>query len=439
MLMPEEFLEQVWAHHPIARAAELIPDRAQAQLQAARGAFDPKLAASMRNKQRDDVLYYAEEGVKLIASTPIGLTAEAGFFQADGAYLNPELTTPVGGQLGAAVSWDVGQGLLIDERRMALRQAQLIQSLGDLERQQAMNGLTADALTAYWNWFDAWHQARILEESMALAQTRKQAVQIGADQGDRPALDTLEAGIQVLNRRQLWLDAQQQLLQEAARLDAYLWNEEGQAVRLQPDVVPADLHSAMTVLNETPSLPSDWLDAHPNLQAQENKLEQKEVELFWKKQQLKPQLELKYQWFDDASGFSEGVSWSANRSAFGLDFAFPLLLRKERGQIALTRVQLETGNLELLRARRSFELTSAAARGAQPVIREQFLVQQRAIADAEKLLLGERSLFRAGESSLFLINAREQYFIQAQLKGVEILHKLADNVVSIQANEATWW
>jgi hypothetical protein len=122
-----------------------------------------------------------------------------------------------------------------------------------------------------------------------------------------------------------------------------------------------------------------------------------------------------------------------------LDFAFPLLLRKERGQIAVTRVQLETGNLELLRARRSFELTSTAARGAHPVIREQFLVQQRAIADAEKLLLGERSLFRAGESSLFLINAREQYFIQAQLKGVEILHKLANNVVSIQANEAAWW
>jgi hypothetical protein len=66
-------------------------------------------------------------------------------------------------------------------------------------------------------------------------------------------------------------------------------------------------------------------------------------------------------------------------------------------------------------------------------------VQKQAIEDSEQLLQGERSLFDAGESSLFLINMREQYFIQAQLKGIEILHKLADNQVAIQAAEAAWW
>lgn len=439
VLLSSDFLEQVWAHHPVVQAADLIPAKADAQLQAARGAFDPKLAANVRNKQHPETLYYAEEGVKLVAPTTLGLDLELGYYQTDGTYLNPELTTPAGGQLGAAVSWDVGQGLRTDERRMALSRAKLVQNLGTYERQQAMNAFTAEALSAYWNWFDAWHQTRILEESVAIAEQRKRAIVQTAAQGDRPALDTLEAGIQVLNRRQLYLGAQHALVKETARLESYLWNEQGQPVRLQTDVIPVGLNPTMQLLAPTPKLKQDWLLSHPYITAKQNQLEQKDVELFWKRQQLKPQVAVKYQWFDAASAFPEGGNWSAAQSAFGLDFAFPLLVRKERGHIAMTEVEIATGQWELLNLQRDLELKSGAARSAHPIIADQLQVQKQAIEDSEQLLQGERSLFDAGESSLFLINMREQYFIQAQLKGIEILHKLADNQVAIQAAEAAWW
>ena len=439
VLPPSDFLEQVWAHHPVVQAADLIPAMADAQLQAARGAFDPKLAANVRQKQREETLYYAEEGVQLVAPTPLGLDLELGYYQTDGSYLNPELTTPAGGQLGAAVSWDVGQGLRSDERRMALRKAKLIQTLGTVERQQAMNAFTAEALSAYWNWFDAWHQTRILEESVAIAEQRKRAIVQTAAQGDRPALDTLEAGIQVLNRKQLHFEAQHALVKRTAQLESYLWNELGQPVRLQPEVVPLALNPAQKTLLPEPTLQPDWLLTHPYIAAQQNKLDQKDVELFWKRQQLKPQVAVKYQWFDAANAFPEGGNWSAAQSAFGLDFAFPLLVRKERGHIAMTEVEIATGKLELMDLKRDLELKSTAARSAQPIISNQLQVQQQAIQDSEQLLRGEQSLFDAGESSLFLINMREQYFIQAQLKGIEILHKLADNRIAIQATEAAWW
>lgn len=439
VLLPSDFLDQVWAHHPMAQAADLIPATADAQLQAARGAFDPKLAANVRNKQRQETLYYAEEGVKLIAPTPLGLDLELGYYQTDGTYLNPELTTPAGGQLGAAVSWDVGQGLRTDERRMALRRAKLIQTLGTFERQQAMNAFTAEALSAYWNWFDAWHQTRVLEESVAIAEQRKRAIVQSAAQGDRPALDTLEAGIQVLNRQQLHLGARHALVKETARLESYLWNELGQPVRLQPEVIPVALDPAREMLAQEPAPRPDWLVSHPYIAAKQNQLEQKDVELFWKRQQLKPQVAVKYQWFDAASAFPEGGNWSTAQSAFGLDFAFPLLVRKERGHIAITEVEIATGQWELVDLQRDLELKSGAARSAHPIIADQLQVQQQAIRDSEQLLQGERFLFDAGESSLFLINMREQYFIQAQLKGIDILHKLADNRVVIQAAEAAWW
>lgn len=438
-LTPIAFLEQVRSHHPIAQAANLIPAQADAQLQAARGAFDPKIAANVRNKQREETLYYEEEGVKLVAPTPIGLDLELGYYQTNGTYLNPELTTPNGGQLGAAVSWDVGQGLRTDERRMALRKAQLIQTMGTFEQQQAMNAFTAEAMTVYWNWFDAWHQMRVFEESVAIAEQRKRAILQSVIQGDRPALDTLEAGIQLLNRRQLFLGAQHELVKQTARLESYLWNELSQPVRLQPEVIPVALSLAREMLVPEPISQPDWLLNHPYIAAKQNTLEQKDVELFWKRQQLKPQVAVKYQWFDAATAFPEGGNWSAAQSAFGLDFAFPLLVRKERGHIAMTEVDIATGQLELADLKRDLELKSSAARAAQPIIADQLQVQQQAIRDSEQLLNGERALFEAGESSLFLINMREQYFIEAQLKGIDILHKLADNQVTIQATEAAWW
>ena len=105
----------------------------------------------------------------------------------------------------------------------------------------------------------------------------------------------------------------------------------------------------------------------------------------------------------------------------------------------MTEVDIATGQLELADLNRDLELKSSAARAAQPIIADQLQVQQQAIRDSEQLLNGERALFEAGESSLFLINMREQYFIEAQLKGIDILHKLADNQVTIQATEAAWW
>ena len=63
-------------------------------------------------------------------------------------------------------------------------------------------------------------------------------------------------------------------------------------------------------------------------------------------------------------------------------------------------------------------------------------VQRQAVQNAGSLLQGERQLFQVGESSLFLVNAREQYYINTQLKQVEILRKMAENRVKILELEA---
>jgi hypothetical protein len=45
------------------------------------------------------------------------------------------------------------------------------------------------------------------------------------------------------------------------------------------------------------------------------------------------------------------------------------------------------------------------------------------VSDYERLLNGERQMFDAGESSLFMVNTRESGFIQTQLKYIQLLTK----------------
>ena len=53
------------------------------------------------------------------------------------------------------------------------------------------------------------------------------------------------------------------------------------------------------------------------------------------------------------------------------------------------------------------------------------------VKDYEGLLNGERSMFNAGESSLFLINSREVNYINAQLKLVELLAKRKVTILAL--------
>ena len=57
----------------------------------------------------------------------------------------------------------------------------------------------------------------------------------------------------------------------------------------------------------------------------------------------------------------------------------------------------------------------------------QLVIANSAIENYDKLFLSENTLFRIGESSVFMINYRESSLIKSQLKAVEIYEKLLSN------------
>ena len=58
------------------------------------------------------------------------------------------------------------------------------------------------------------------------------------------------------------------------------------------------------------------------------------------------------------------------------------------------------------------------------------------MVDTKRLLDAEKAMFESGESSLFLINARELAYIQAKLKWVERIAKSKQAYLSLKFNLA---
>ena len=419
VLTEDEFLTLVATHHPLAARAELQRDRARATLRMARGGFDPKLYGDLDQKYFKGTNYYSqiEGGVKV--PTWFGVELQASYERNDGVFLNPELTVPEAGLYAAGLSVSLGQGLFFDQRRAELQRAQIYQRATVAERQVLLNELLYDAGAAYWEWAGAHGAVSIYQEAVDVAQARYEAVVIGARLGDRPAIDTLEARIQVQSR-QLGLEgAQLELVNAAAQLNALLWLDGVIPVELEETTEPP----LLATVRVAPLEPTDRDFTNPELLRTQLKIEQLEVDQRLQREQLKPRLDVKYNALLSGGADASFENVSRNNYKWGVTFAQPLLLRKERGKLQLTQIKLSETQLEL-----SGKAALLAAKVSQAENEANITVSQYNLAgqnadDYAQLLAGERELFRAGESSLFLVNSRETKFIDAQVKQVELLVK----------------
>lgn len=421
----EDYMGIVEEHHPFSTAADLQIDQAEALLQRSRGGFDPKVYGSFGQKDLKDTRYYDLVNAGLAVPTWLGATFYADYSQNDGTYLNPQLTTPDNGLLSAGVSLSVGRGLFIDERRAELRRAQLSLEMADSGRRLAQNELLFEAGYAYWEWFYAYHVARTLESSLGLVTQRFQDTKAAASLGDRPSIDTLESSIQVQNRN---LQLQQALLDErnaAAEMSIYLWLEGLVPMEVGNGTRPVALDTTGLRLADEEMIRS--LDSlrinHPKIVMSELGLDQIEIERRWKQEQLKPQVDLKYNFLSEAVSATEGGGINANDYTFGVTFGMPVLLRKERGSLAMTDIKLQEGALKLSDTRQNIWLKARQSVNDLDISARQIRDYARTVIDYGNLLDGERELFLSGESSVFLVNRRELGLLGAQIKMIELITK----------------
>lgn len=425
VLSYETYMELVRANHPLARQADLQLVKGTSTVMQSKGAFDPKLFTEVGQKYFEDKEYYnlVDGGIKL--PTKIGVEFKGGYTNNSGYYLNPENTTPGEGLWYAGVSVPIGQGLIIDKRRAQLKQAELYLSISEQERRQMYNELLYEAGKAYWDWFKTYSVQQIYEEAVTIANIRLRAVKNSARLGDKPAVDTLEAGIQVQNRRLYLQQALLDFQNSTALLSVYLWSDNGAPLETVEGVIPEIGEQVEPVMVD--DFYRSRLDSinyfHPELAKMNFKIAQLEVDKKLKKEMIKPQLNLNYNALVQPMGSETFANYSVNNYKWGLEFSMPVFIRKERGALKLADAKLKEATYQNKDKQAKIRAKVTFALNEWKTTLDQYNLYQQTVKDYKMLLEAERRLFNAGESSLFMINSRESSYINAQIKLAELLTK----------------
>jgi outer membrane protein TolC len=315
--------------------------------------------------------------------------------------------------------------LLIDERRAAIRNARTGLEIGRLEEMDIKNELLYNASYQYWQWFRAFNILNILEEANSVASQRYDAVKNFAINGDRPAIDTVEAGIQVQNIRVSLIASQLDFQQSQNTLATFLWNENGVPESTFVNNLPLNTDSVFNSLeNDLGNLISGLnINTHPYLGQLRNKLIQLDMDLKMKKDKLKPRLNIQYNPLSEAIGSRTITDYNINNYKWGLEFKMPLFLRKERGDVKMADLKIKDTELDLKQKTIELEAKLSNYIAEWSNTRNQMENFQIAVNQYRQMLEAERRLFDLGESSLFLINTREQAYIQANIKLTELIAK----------------
>jgi outer membrane protein TolC len=412
----QEYLENIILYHPMAKKANLKTKLAKAEMLSAKGKMDPELYSDWSQKNFDDKLYYRQYQTKLKIPTPLGIDFSAGYENTEGVFLNPENNTDNFGLWHLGVEANLLQGLWVNERRTALNQAKVFQDLANNERQMMLNDLVYDATAAYLIWQQMEYFNDVLEENLTIANTYYQNTTQSYLGGEKTAMDTLEAFILYQDALTYLQQNQLSLIKVRQNIENYLWFNE-LPVTLQESSKPEVYTNP--ILPEYQNIENVSIASHPMVMASINKLSMFEIEQKLKREMLKPNLKLKYNPLIATSTNSVAPNFSINNFKWGFDFSFPLLLRSERAAIQKGAIKIEETKFDIENKINELQNKIDNSWQQQVLLQEQIVLLRNNVENYKRLLEGENEKFIYGESSVFLLNRRQEKYIDGQLKLIE--------------------
>ena len=422
-----EFLGYVKKYHPLVKSANLELNQAQANLMMARGGFDPKIEVDFEQKKFKDNEYYSILNSSFKIPTWYGIEVKAGFDNNDGIYLNPENTVPNQGLTSLGISIPLGQGLFINQRMADLRKAKIQVKLSQAERNLMAVSVLYDASVAYFNWKRNFNEVTLYQNYVTNATVRYKGITKSIEEGDKPAIDSVEAGIIVRNRKLSLEESKLKLAKAQLELANFLWLDNNVPFELQDDIIPEE--NLATTIKETLRtndlmLENPSLENHPKIMALTNKIEMLEVERKLKANMLLPKIDVGYSYLSEPSYFD---NYRFQDYKVGLNFSFPVFLRKERGSLQLAKYKLQDIKFDLDLERIQLKNKIKAQQTEIASLEKQQQLINNLVADYSTMLASEERLFSFGESSVFLINSRENNLVSAQLSKLQIENRFLDS------------
>lgn len=438
----QQFLQIVKTYHPVAKQAGIVVQKADANVITQRGGFDPVLTAGGNDKTFDGTVYYRNNSTQLNIPTWYGIEVQTGIEFLTGSRNDPQET--LGKTSFAGISIPLAKNLLMDKRRAALQQAKIMQQASEQEQKLMLNDLLMEATEAYWQWVQAWLTYKTWQQVIDVNQRRYNLVKAAYRNGDRPAIDTTEALTQLQQFEYFKNDALLNWQNAGVQLSGFLWRNDNTAYNLPETVTPQEKTEELfnaVVFPELELLITQAKNNHPDLLLYNYKLNALQVERKLKFQELLPKLDFKY----NQLGKGYDVAATATKTLFdnnykyGITFNMPLRLSAGRGEYKMAKLKINETQLQ--QNQKQIDVVNKVKQYYNQLVnyKTQVTLLQKNYAAYLQLQRGEETKFFNGESSLFLVNSRENKTQETLLKLIEATVKLNKTALGLQWAAGQLW
>lgn len=421
-LSHQQFLAIVKSYHPMAFRYRLQNQIAQAEIQQARGNFDPILAGKNGSKTIDGTEYYKETNIGLDIPTWYGIELNGSYNYIDGQKLNNSDTR--GGLYQFGITLPLAKNLLYDKRRALLDQAKFGLQMTIAEQLLLTNNLMLDAENAYWEWVKAFEVFRLQSRAVKINEDRLTFVRKTYQYGELAAIDTTEAITQLQNFELEQKDAYIEFVKATQQLSLFLWRENQQPYDISQLIVPSasltDNIAYQNYLTLITEIENESLGNHASMlyYAQKQNILQSERRL--KFQSLLPKVDFTYNFFNKENYQSDFFPLFQNNYQYGVKLEIPIFLRQARADYRMAKIKIQQNQLDTDYKRQEINSKIITYKNVVVNYNQQINLAFRNAINYERLLKAEEVKFGNGESSLFLINNRENKLIDGQEKLLEL-------------------
>lgn len=401
-------LQSIDSHYPQVKIARLEVIKASGALVNAKGQFDPSLEASTRSQPAGGYINNYGDTQLTIPTLYNGVKLFAGYRNGEGnwpIYYQNYLTNS-GGEYRAGLSLPLLRDRLIDKERTGLLSSAQLMLMKEQDAEAIKIKIYQEGIKAYWQWVEAGLQLNTFKHLLHLAQKRQHAIEQQASLGDLPKLAISENLQQIIQREQLLNQGQMIFEQAGINLSLYFRDPKGNPQVPKARSLPALINTSYPI--------EVSLTEHPGIKKLNHYATMMKLKRNQARNELLPQLDATAYTFkqNGTGGYPLMIPQAA---MVGVSFKFPLLQRQAKGNL----IQAES-ELRQVRVEKRFLYEQLNNEFANMLIginrsKQQVSLLKKELTLAQKVQQGETKKFYQGDSTLFLVNQREQTTTQVQL------------------------
>ncbi|MDQ1097508.1 MULTISPECIES: TolC family protein [Chryseobacterium] len=421
----QEFIAIVKAYHPLAIKYQLQNSIAESEITRARGNFDPVLGGKLGEKNIDGVQYYRQKNLELGIPTWYGIDLTASYNYLDGEKINNSDTK--GGLYQFGITIPLAKNLLYDKRRAMLEQAKYALKMTEAEQAVLTNDLLLEAENTYWEWVKNFEIYRLQQRAVAINKSRLELTKRTYEFGERPAIDTVEAASQLQSFQLQERDAFLNFVKSTQDLQLFLWKDNQEMYDMTAMIYPADrMHNSEAYSNFemlVQHMEAQDPDRHLSVlyYFQKGNILESEKRLKW--QSFLPKLDFTYNFFNKENYQADYLPLFDNNFQYGLKLEIPVFQREAKANYQIAKIKIEQNALDTQVKRREIETKIQTYKNEILNYHSQIDIARNNLTNYQRLLQAEETRYSNGESSLFLINSRENKMIDAQEKFILLNNK----------------